>query len=187
MATTMKKTTKTIEEPVLTEEIVSETVVEKPVVKKKKFAADEAIPCVSIVSGQLGMIGIKSRINYSWMSRGDETKVEYQDLVAAIRSGKSQIFKPSFIITDDDFLKEFPQVEKIYNAMFSYRDLKEVLDLPPAQMKQAILALPAGARESIKHIAATAISNGSLDSVARIKVLDEIFDTKLMLMTELFG
>ena len=36
---------------------------------KKKFASDEGIECVSITSGELGMIGIKSGINYRWADR----------------------------------------------------------------------------------------------------------------------
>ena len=201
MAQSMKKVTKKTEDNVLTNEVVevSETKQEevtetkeikktvKEVKKPREFKDTDPVKCVSIVAGELGMIGIKSRINYRWAGRGDVTEVEYQDLVAAIRSSKKHIYKPYFIITDDEFLAQFPLVEKVYSSMFSFKDLNEVLLLPANQMKQAILSLPEGARESIKNIASSAIKNGSLDSVARIKVLDEIFDTKFMLMTELFG
>lgn len=194
MAQSMKKVTKKTEDNVeLTEtsEILNEVENEKEVVVSKKkireYKDTEAIKCVSITSGELGMIGIKSNINYRWAGRGDITEVEYQDLVAAIRSSKKHIYKPYFIIVDDEFISQFPQVKKVYENMFSYKDLSDVLTLSPIQMKQAILSLPEGARESIRNIASTAISTGSLDSVARIKVLDEIFDTKFMLMTELFG
>lgn len=195
MATNMKKNTnkKVIAEPVVTE--VVETVEEmaetmKPVVEKKpevrKFKDTDPINCVSITAGELGMIGIKTGINYTWAGRGDETDVEYQDLVAAIRSGKKQITAPRFIIKDEEFLAQFPQVEQIYSSMLSYSDLKDILKLDPANMKKAILQLPVGARDSIKNIASSQISNGFLDSVQKIKILDEIFDTKFMLMTELF-
>lgn len=195
MATNMKKNTnkKVIAEPVVTE--VVETVEEiaetmKPVVEKKpevrKFKDTDPINCVSITAGELGMIGIKTGINYTWAGRGDETDVEYQDLVAAIRSGKKQITAPRFIIKDEEFLAQFPQVEQIYSSMLSYSDLKDILKLDPVNMKKAILQLPVGARDSIKNIASSQISNGFLDSVQKIKILDEIFDTKFMLMTELF-
>ena len=159
----------------------------KPVAsKKKQFKDTDAINCMSITAGQLGMIGIKSGINYTWAGRGDETEVEYQDLVAAIRSGKKHINEPYFIIQDKEFLSQFPQVEKIYSSMYSIGDLKDIFNMPLSQMKNTIMSLPNGAKESIKNIASTMITNGTLDSVKKIKALDEIFNTNFMLMTELF-
>ena len=54
-------------------------------------------------------------------------------------------------------------------------------------MKSIILSLPDGAKESIKNMASQMISKGTLDSVQKIKFLDEIFNTELMLMTGLFN
>ena len=202
MATNMKKNTSkkattetTIEEAVETvvvkeavEEVVEEVVetVKDTKIEPKKFKETDPIKCVSITAGELGMLGIKTGINYTWAGRGDETDVEYQDLVAAIRSGKKQITAPRFIIKDEDFLAQYPQVEKIYTSMLSYNDLKDILKLDVVNMKKVISQLPAGAKDSIKNIASTQITNGFLDSVQKIKALDEIFDTKFMLMTELF-
>ena len=196
MATkSMKKTSTKDADAVEAINIVEEstTVVEtvEPVttvkMQKKKFEATEPIECVSITSGELGMIGIKSGINYTWAGRGDVTEVEYQDLVSAIRSSKNHIYKPYFIIQNEEFLAEFPQVKKVYAAMYTIQDLKSVFNLSPAQMKNAINSLPEGAKESIKHIAADMIQRGTLDSVQKIRALDEIYDTKFMLMTQLFN
>ena len=181
------------ETPEVTSEVKSEPVVEtkaetkSEVPKKRVFNNEDPIPCESITVGELRMKGIKSNVNYIWAGRGDVTDVEYQDLVAAIRSGKSQVFSPSFIIRDEDFIKAFSQVAKIYDSMYTTQDLKEIFNLSPAQMRSAINSLPEGAKQSIRNMAASMIEKGTLDSVQRIKVLDEIFDTKLMLMTELFN
>jgi hypothetical protein len=134
------------------------------------------------------MEGIKSRIVYEWADNGDVTEVEYQDLVAAIRSNVSYISKPYFVIEDEDVLEQFPQIKKRYETMYSIKDLRDVLiDYPAKTMKATILSLPEGAKESIKHLASQMISNGSLDSVQKIKTLDEIYGTELMLMTGLFS
>ena len=186
MATNMKKsnTAKSVE----TIEVDAPETVEVKVKAKeaRKFKDTDPIKCVSITAGELGMLGIKTGINYTWAGRGDDTDVEYQDLVAAIRQGKKQITLPCFIIKNDDFLAEFPQVEEVYTAMLSYNDLQDILKLDAKNMKKVIEELPTGAKESIKNIASSQISKGQLDSVQKIKVLDEIFDTKFMLMTELF-
>lgn len=198
MATNMKKNTSKKATTETTVGEVVETVVEKEVVEEvvetvketkveaRKFKETDPIKCVSITAGELGMIGIKTGINYTWAGRGDETDVEYQDLVAAIRSGKKQVNAPRFIIKDDDFLALYPQIEKIYSSMLSYNDLKDILKLDVVNMIKVINQLPAGAKDSMKNIASTQITNGFLDSVQKIKALDEIFDTKFMLMTELF-
>ena len=167
------------------------TVVEEVTVTKKepiKYETTEGIPCRSITPGGLYMEGIKSHIVYEWADNGDVTEVEYQDLIAAIRSNVSYINKPYFIIEDEDIVAQFPQINKVYESMYSVNDLKEVFtDLSPRDMKATILKFPEGAKESIKHIASQMISNGTLDSVQKIKILDEIFGTRLMLMTELFS
>lgn len=176
MAQTVKKTT-----PV--EEVTTETVAAK---KPKKYAATDVIPCVSITAGELGMVGIKSHINYRWVDRGDVVEVEYQDLTAAIRSKASYITKPYFIIQDDDFVEQFPVVKKAYASLYSIRDLHDVLNMTPAKMKSTILSLPDGAKDSIKNLAASQIMSGQLDSVKKIKILDEIYGTEMILMTGLF-
>lgn len=203
MANNMKKTNRFINKTdnpsvdiaVETDEVVEtvedeiEEVVETVAKREpKKFEATDGIPCRSIVSGGLYMSGIKSHIMYEWSDNGDITEVEYQDIVAAIRSNVSYISKPYFIIEDEDIIAQFPQLNRIYASMYSFKDLRDVLtELPAKSMKATILSLPEGAKESIKNIASQMISNGTLDSVQKIKILDEIFDTELMLMTGLFN
>jgi len=172
----------------VTENNVNNEVVIKPEKKiARKYELIEGIPCRSITSGGLYMSGIKSRIMYEWADNGDVTEVEYQDLIAAVRSNSNYVMKPYFIIEDEEFIAQNPQLNKVYESMYSIKDLRDVLTtLTPATMKKTILSLPDGAKESIKNIASQMISNGTMDSINKIKILDEIFDTKFVLMTELF-
>lgn len=178
------------------QDVLDNEMIEKPVVKKavevkasREYNATDGIPCRSITSGGLYMEGIKSHIVYEWSDNGDVTEVEYQDLIAAIRmNSNNYINKPYFIIEDEDIVAQFPRIGKIYTSMYSVKNLREVITtLSPRDMKTTILNLPDGAKESIKNIASQMISNGTLDSVMKIKILDEIFGTRLMLMTELFS
>ena len=71
--------------------------------------------------------------------------------------------------------------------MYSLADLRGViLNLDVNSMKATILSLPIGAQESIKNLASSMIASGQLDSIKKVKALDEIFNTQLTLMTELF-
>jgi hypothetical protein len=52
--------------------------------------------------------------------------------------------------------------------------------MTPAEIKKTVTTLPKGARDSLKTIVSTAIANGTLDSVNKIKVFDEIFETEMV-------
>lgn len=197
MATSMKnkKTSSAETQQNVVSEAIAETIVVDEEVNtatkekaERKYSDTEGVRCRSIAPGKLYMTGIKSRIVYRWANDGDVVEVEYQDLVAAVRSNTSYITKPFLIIEDEDFVNKFPQVAKIYETLYSIGDLRSVLlDLRPNEMKATILSLPAGAQDSIKHLASQMISNGMLDSVQKIKILDQIYGTELMLMTGLYG
>ena len=169
-----------------TAEVKTET--KKEVKKeKRKYEQSEGILCKSITSGGLYMPGLKSNILYTWIDSGDQIEVEYQDLLAAIRSNNSYVMRPFFVIEDEEFVSQFPQLKKLYYKLYSVGELKDVItDLSPADMKATILSLPQGAQDSIKHIASKMVSDGTLDSVRKIKILDEIFDTEMSVMTGLF-
>lgn len=171
-------------EPVVEKEVIEET---KPVTKKV-YKDTDGIPCRSITPGKLFMEGIKSKIVYRWADNGDVVDVEYQDILAAIRSNRAYVIKPFFVIEDKELVERFPQLKRVYETMYSIKDLRDVITkMSASEMEQTILALPEGAKDSIKHLASQMISNGTLDSVQKIKILDKIYDTEMMMMTGLFG
>ena len=159
---------------------VSEPVETK--VEKKKFEKEDPIVCKSITDGLLLVTGDKSEILYRWPDYGATEEVEYQDLLYMVRAKNPAVFKPRFVIEDEDFLAEHPELNKLYDSLYSIDDLKDVLKLPVSQMKKMITEqLPVGAVEAIKGLAASMIMNGTRDSTSRIKALDEIFSTHLLL------
>ena len=188
MARTMKKTTATKAEtaPVVEETVKEEVVKKQPVAKaKRKFAEDDGILCRSVTPGKLIMIGNKTGMKYIWNDYGHEYEIEYRDLVIAVRTRSKFVFGPMFIIEDEDFINEFDLVKKFYANSYNTADLQEILGLPVEEMEKAITALPPEAKKSFKTVASTAVREGSLDSLAKIKVLDEIFGIQLKLLAEM--
>ena len=166
MAYTKKTTVKTDSE--VKEKIEDNVASVKETPTAKKYDKEDVIPCKSITNGKLLVDGEKSGILYRWADYGDIEEIEYQDLIYMIRAHRVSVYKPRFIIQDEEFVAQ-------------HKDLKDILNLPVAQMRKAIEELPEGAFESIKGVAASMIHSGQYDSVKKIKVLDEIFDTKLLL------
>ena len=190
-----KSTVKT-EPKVEVEEVVIEEKIkeEKPVVEKKvevktpkKFEAMDGVLCRSIVDGVLVMEGIKSKNFYKWADTNDIAEVEYQDLVSAVRSNTSYVFAPHFIIEDEDFLEQFPQVQKVYDSMYTTADLKEILKLPVTSMMKEIETLPSGSKDNLREVAGKMVLNGQSDSVQKIKALDNFYKTNFLITTNLYA
>lgn len=153
--------------------------------KKKKFEQTDFIMCRSVTTGGLFMEGSKTKQLYQWNDYGDESEVEYRDLVAEVRLKSDFVFAPRFIVENEDFVEEFPQLKQFYSQYLSVKDLREILELPISQMAKKITELPKGAKESLRSIAASMVSSGAIDSVSKIKKLDELFDTDMEFLSSL--
>ncbi len=160
-------------------------VVSEPV--KREFDPNEGILCRSVTHGKLFVDGVKTGMTYSFSDYDDESDIEYRDLVALIRAKDKAIYKPRFIIMDEDFIAEYPALQKFYNEHFATKNIVEILDMPNHEMKDAISKLPKGAVDTLKSISVNKIVSGEIDSIKKIKALDEAFGTDLSLLNELLS
>ena len=184
MATKTTTTRKTTAKPRATAKAEAVEPV-KEEVKKKVFKESDGIPCRSVTQGGLYMEGQKTHMQYEWVSYGDYTDVEYADLAAAVRVKSGYVFRPTFIIEDDDFIAEFPTLKKFYTENYSVTDLEAILRYPVDKMLDEIKCLPKTALDSLKVLAASSVADGSLDSVKKINALDEVLGTNMSLLAEL--
>ena len=149
---------------------------------KKEFGQEDLILCRSMVSGQLFVDGVRSGLLYTFADYNDTCEIEYRDLIYLVRSYKDKtIYEPRIIIEDEDFIAENPKLAELYESMYTKGDLMEIINLPISQMVDTINALPMGCKNALKGITATMIDNGQLDSIQKIKALDEIFETNMLL------
>lgn len=164
-----------------TEEIV-ETEVKKPVTKAHcKYDPDEQITCRSITYGELLIVGPKSKLLYSWSNYGDTTPVEYQDLQALRSIRSAHLLKPRIIVEDEELIAQWGKdFENMYSKIVDV-DVEKILDLPLGKFKTALKNAPQGVQQAVKNIAGEKILDGSLDSLAKIKAIDEILGTDLKL------
>ena len=178
----MTKTTSETEE-VKTEEV--KQTVSKP--EPKKFNPNDGIRCRSVTHGILFVDGLATNMKYTFVDYDYETEITYRDLVALVVARNKAIYNPRIIIMDEDFIAEYPALGKFYKEHFATKNIKEILDMPDYQMKEAISKLPKGAIESLKSIAVNMIVSGEIDSIKRIRALDEAFGTDLSLLNELLS
>lgn len=184
-ATTTKSSTVKEETPKVVETKTEVEVETKPT--KKTFDPNDGILCRSVTHGKLFVDGIRTGMKYTFLDYDDESDIEYRDLVALVRARDKSVYNPRFIIMDEDFIAEYPTLKKFYDEHFSTKNIKEILDMPDYQMKEEIAKLPKGAVDSLKSIAVNMIVSGEIDSIRKIKALDEAFGTDLSLLNELIS
>lgn len=164
------------------EVISEETEVVKEVKKvPRKYAPDDMITCRSITFGELLMTGKKSGLLYSWANHDDTTEVEYQDLQALKSTRSSYLFKPRFVVEDEELIAQWgKEFESLYQSIVDV-DVEALFKLPTAQLKAKLKKAPRGVQQAVKNIAGEKILNGTLDSLAKIKAIDEVLGTDLKL------
>lgn len=187
MAATKKTTARRVKsEPVETTPAaeVEAVMAELPVVEtkpKRTFADNDWVYCTSITPGEYLFEGPKSKTVYSWIDAGVTEPMRYDDLSSAVRTRKPCVFKPRIIIQDEEFLVDYPELQRLYDSLYSKDDLTKILELDAGQMISVIKQLPDGAKDALKTMAVNAIETGRLDSVARVRALDQYFGTDMLL------
>lgn len=170
-----------IKKEVITEESVEQEV-KKPVAKTpRKYAPDDLIPCRSVTYGELLLSAPKSKLMYVWANYNDVTEVEFQDLQALKSTRSNYLFRPRIVIEDEELVEQWSKDFKdMYNKII-HVDVEEIFDLPLGKFKTALKNAPKGVQQAVKNIAGEKIMNGSLDSLAKIKAIDDILGTDLKL------
>ena len=182
-----KKVTSEVETATIVNDEVEEVeTVEAEVKVKKEFKDSDYVLCRSVWSGGLN-VTCKSGATYEFKKYGADCDIEYRDLLYLIRKNSDHIFAPRFVILDEDFLEDFPQVKRVYSTMYSPTELHTILELPINQMKAEIESLPEATKKTLLSLAATEVANGRLDSIKKVKALSEIFGSDFSLLSELFN
>lgn len=147
----------------------------------RKYAPGDMIPCRSLTYGELLLTGTKSKLLYSWANYNDVTEVEFQDLQALKSTRSSYLFKPRFVIEDEELAEQWSKdLGTMYKQIVNV-DVEDLFKLSPSQFKTKLKNAPKGVQQAVKNIAGEKILNGTLDSLAKIKAIDEILGTDLKL------
>jgi hypothetical protein len=153
-----------------------------PTVKeKRKFALDDMIECRSVCYGELLYPAKKSGLVYRFSGYGDTTEIEFQDLQALRSTRSAYLYRPCFIVEDEELLEQWPDLKKLVDKVANI-DGEALFNLPTNQFKKALRELPEGFKITVRDMANSKIVDGTLDSIAKIKILDEMLGTDLMML-----
>lgn len=180
-AATTKKKADAVEAPKVDAEKTatsSDEVKTVVVSEPKKFANDDLIPCKSLRFGTLAHISKKTGNAYEWSNYGDIVDVAYTDLLA-MKSAKSKfIYAPWMMILDEDAIIAL-KLEGVYDKFKIYEDVEAFLEQSPSDIRGQLQEAPTGFKDLIAYVAASMVRDGSLDSIAIIKAIDDALHKNL--------
>lgn len=151
-------------------------------VQNAAIKPNDLIETTSVTSGELIMIGGKTRRLYRWKDYGDTAYVEYQDLLAEkYNSSSKYLYDPLFVINSMEVVEQpdFKKVAELYEHVLSADEVEKMFSLDLPSLEKTLKGLPKGLRNSVKAIAAQKIIDGSLDSINKIKAIDSILGSDL--------
>lgn len=186
-ATPARKTTTSSTATAPKKEETVETKVELPIIEKKepkKYEPNDLIPCHSMYAGCLLYSGDKSHITYEFSNIGDFRYIEYQDLLAGMLTRKKSLFAPYIIIDDEELLEQphWSQIKEIYNGLYTRDDLMRIINLPTSKFSEEFRLLPVGYQKNIATIVSGMISDGTFDSMNKIRIIDEVCGTDMAVL-----
>lgn len=158
--------------------VVAATTTPKP--EKKKFFKPDRDRMVEVRSCYYGQLIYKSSTGKKavWDGYGLSQFFTVEELIQ-MRNEQVAFFQNNWIIIADDEAEElltFLRAEKFYMNLGVYDNLDEVFEMGEAEMKDFIISLTPVMRENVQRRAYTLIKEGTLDSVKKIRLLEEVFE-----------
>ena len=189
MARGTNKTTKEVTEEVKTDSTKKTTAKKTQPTRKSSrttFKPNDLILCKSLFAGTLLFDGVKSKVIYRFANMGDTQYIEYQDLLASMLSESDIIYKPYIIVQDEEVLKEthWNKVNDLYSKLYDEEDIEILLNMPYDRFSKEVKLLPVGVLDTVKTVISTRIQNGTFDSANKVKLIDELCGTDMMLLLQ---
>lgn len=148
----------------------------------KVYDQHDLILCRSITPGWLAMTG-KSGIMYVWHSTGDVCEVEYGDLWAVKASRSQYLYKPYFVIEDDELLEQprWKDLKTFYDdKVYGLDNVDAIINVPSNQIRAVLNELSDGMKNAVAMRATVLAETGELDSIKKIKIIDEVCGTDIL-------
>ena len=171
------------------EEIIVKDVA--PIKKKIKFSDDTLISVKSNVFGTLIYINHKTGDEVRWDNFGETQTLSVGDL-RAMKAKQLAFYKENWIVFEgiEDSSEEYEdidvqdiydilQVSQYYRDYLCPNDLNEIFNWTTTEMRNKIPRMTKSVREAIAIRANELITEGILDSMSKVKTLEEILNCQL--------
>ena len=97
-----------------------------------------------------------------------------------MKNAHKRFFQDNWITIDDPDVIQALGISNLYKNAVNGNDIKALFEMSPNVIRKRVAAMNDGMKSTVRSAAKLAIDNGTLDSVQRIRVLEEALDCSLM-------
>lgn len=171
----------------------TEKVLEKQISKKRriKLEDNDLVRVKSNVFGKLFYKNSRTGDEYNWESHDDEQDLYVSDL-REMKGTQRSFFAKNWIMieglteyneenedTTVEDIYNFLQVQQYYKDVLCPDNLPSVLNMSIDELQEKVPKMSEGVRLSLIILANTQIADGTMDSIKKIKALEELFGCEL--------
>lgn len=146
--------------------------------KRVEIDRFEQIPVMNCTNGKLIYISKKTGAEFVWTDYGDVEYLEMQELIS-MRSGSKDFLSFPYIIVLDDNAVNYLGLTKMYENLTNLENIEDIFELRINDFKEIVDNAPKGLIHTIVTKARQMHDNGELDSISKIKYLNEKFGTDI--------
>lgn len=166
--------------------------------EKKKLKLDDnvSILVASNIFGELVYINHKTGDKYTWQNMGDIQSLYVSD-IRAMKSNQRKFLEENWIVitgiadTSDIYddvdlndIYEALQISSYYKEFLCPSNLNDVFNWSVDEIRKKVSKMPTSTKETIAIRANELIKDGILDSIKKVKVLEEVIGCELASMDD---
>lgn len=148
--------------------------------KKRKIERDELITVMNYTTGKVVYRSPKTGAELVFYEFGDTDEIEFGELITMKNAYRRYLTEPWLFIFDEDVIDHLG-LKQVYENLLRPEEVDRFFYLPLNKMKNILEKAPLGLKDLIASKAARKIKEGTLDSVSKIKLIEETlnvsFDT----------
>ena len=165
-------------ESVEIEKPVKETFVAKTKRNRTNFKQGDMIPCRCVRPNKVVYFSTKTDTRYEWNGFGDMVDVDFADLSAFKSSKSAMLYEPKIVIEDEELYEEWKHVlEPIYEDYLGIDEATDLFQMSDRKFEAFLKTAPTPFKEIIKVTAMRMIKDGDFDSIAKVRIMDDVLGT----------
>lgn len=142
--------------------------------RSPKISGSTMIPCKNGTMGHLIYISTR-QVGYQveWDGFGDVQEIEFSEL-QTMRGSQRRFFEDNWILIEDANVLKQLGVDRYYSNCLNTENFDKIFSMSPEQIEKELTGVSDGLKTSIAARAREKIQDGSLDSLAVIKMISKM-------------
>lgn len=145
---------------------------------RKEIDRYRLVPIMNITNGNLVFVSKKTGTTWDWERYGDIDEIEFHELQTMKTSSKAFLYEPLLMILDEEVVSYFG-LERLYETLLEIEDLDNIFRMNNNDFSEFIEKVPKSIVVAIVSRARQLVEEEKIDSIWKIKYLNEKFDTDI--------